>query len=133
MGRYVDFSNGVSRVVQEGVQVVGLDYELDLIATERGMLYPLTDCCYASGKGGEADSGVVCRACHDEVDPKYGAVYVAADIAHYVTFDRDCPTCAEAKANQNRAVPRHAGSRGCESGALAAGGTKAHCTCDVCF
>jgi len=29
--------------------------------------------------------------------------------------------------------PRHEGSSRCESGAIAAGGNKAHCTCDVCY
>ena len=27
----------------------------------------------------------------------------------------------------------HNGSRYCESGSIASGGNKAHCTCDVCF
>lgn len=30
-------------------------------------------------------------------------------------------------------APSHRGSRNCESGSLASGGTIAHCTCDVCF
>lgn len=35
-------------------------------------LIPLTPCCHASGKGAESATGVVCRGCYREVDPKYG-------------------------------------------------------------
>ncbi len=35
-------------------------------------LIPLTPCCHASGKGAESRTGVVCRSCYREVDPKYG-------------------------------------------------------------
>lgn len=35
-------------------------------------LIPLTPCCHASGKGSESSTGVVCRRCYREVDPKYG-------------------------------------------------------------
>ena len=40
---------------------------------------------------------------------------------------RPCPSCKE-----GTPVP-HNGSRYCESGSIASGGNKAHCTCDVCF
>lgn len=29
--------------------------------------------------------------------------------------------------------PNHAGSRYCQSGSIASGGHRAHCTCDTCF
>ena len=35
-------------------------------------LIPLTPCCQASGKGAESGTGVVCRNCYREVDPKHG-------------------------------------------------------------
>lgn len=34
------------------------------------LAYPLTACCGASGKGGEA--GVICRSCYRDVDPMFG-------------------------------------------------------------
>jgi len=39
----------------------------------------------------------------------------------------DCAFCLDVDG------PRHEGSSRCESGAIAAGGDKAHCTCDVCY
>lgn len=38
--------------------------------SEVGIAYLLTDCCNASGKGGE--HGVICRACYQPVDAVYG-------------------------------------------------------------
>lgn len=45
---------------------------------------------------------------------------------------------AEARANCTECAlpgmkPSHDGSKGCASGSIASGGTRAHCTCDVCF
>ena len=40
-----------------------------------------------------------------------------------------CPTCAL----PDDLKPSHNGSRRCESGSIASGGTKAHCSCDLCF
>jgi len=37
-----------------------------------GLIYPLTPCCGASGKGGESSTGVICRNCYEEVDGLYG-------------------------------------------------------------
>lgn len=43
------------------------------IGVSDGLAYPLTPCCEASGKGSSnVESGVVCRACYHEVDPKFG-------------------------------------------------------------
>jgi hypothetical protein len=39
--------------------------------------------------------------------------------------------CAECR--QEGMKPSHRGSSHCESGSIASGGIKAHCTCDVCF
>ena len=41
----------------------------------------------------------------------------------------DCKTCQDPE----RFKPSHDGSRLCESGSLASGGHRSHCTCDTCF
>lgn len=40
--------------------------------------------------------------------------------------------CAQCKSG-NIFQPSHNGSKHCKSGSIASGGTKAHCSCDVCF
>jgi len=40
----------------------------------------------------------------------------------------NCPTC---KLDQFK--PSHDGSIRCESGSIASGGNKSHCSCDICF
>jgi hypothetical protein len=42
-----------------------------------------------------------------------------------------CQSCWAYVAGQM--MPSHAGSRMCESGSLASGGDRTHCTCDTCF
>ena len=44
-----------------------------------------------------------------------------------------CPQCIEIETTYKGFGPSHNGSRGCESGSIASGGTHAHCTCDACF
>lgn len=41
----------------------------------------------------------------------------------------DCSTCQ----TENNHQPSHSGSAGCESGAIAAGGSHSHCSCDGCW
>ena len=41
-----------------------------------------------------------------------------------------CQQCIEIGTGMG---PSHNGSKGCESGSIASGGTRSHCTCDVCF
>ncbi|MFI6031582.1 hypothetical protein [Amycolatopsis magusensis] len=65
-------------------RVRGVDADGDLLVTlgepdhpirrDDGAEYliPLTPCCHADGKGAESATGVVCRGCYREVDPKYG-------------------------------------------------------------
>ncbi len=40
----------------------------------------------------------------------------------------DCPSC-----KNTGMQPSHTGSRRCESGSIASGGLKSHCSCDSCF
>ena len=68
--------------------IVGIavkEYPGDRIAVdlEHGMVYPLTDCCGASGKGG--GMGVICRKCYEDVDIFFGmgwTITEAADTMH---------------------------------------------------
>ena len=43
----------------------------------------------------------------------------------------DCGTCRAVK--EEHFGPSHNGSLRCESGSIASGGTRAHCTCSTCF
>ena len=43
----------------------------------------------------------------------------------------ECPTCASM--GKNGFGPSHMGSPRCESGSLASGRMRSHCTCDTCF
>ena len=79
------FANGDQVLVRADLapRIVGVDYDGDLVGEDHGMLYALTPCCHASGKGmgHDGDEGYVgCRACHEEVDWKYGDVYSEAHI-----------------------------------------------------
>lgn len=46
--------------------------------------------------------------------------------------DEPCETCESIKA-EGGFGPSHDGSTRCESGSIASGGTRAHCSCDTCF
>ena len=43
----------------------------------------------------------------------------------------DCHECRAALSDSM--YPRHSGSRNCNSGSIASGGNRSHCTCDTCF
>lgn len=43
-----------------------------------------------------------------------------------------CDTCEDIE-EMGGFGPSHNGSPRCESGSIASGGTRAHCTCDTCF
>ncbi len=46
----------------------------------------------------------------------------------------DAARCVQCERNKNGDNgPSHDGSVRCESGSIASGGDRAHCTCDVCF
>ncbi|MDT7785571.1 MAG: magnesium chelatase family protein [Pseudonocardiales bacterium] len=71
----------VSRPI--AAQVRGIDADGDLIIrdgctapenhADPEYLIPLTPCCEATGKGVDySDTGVACRRCYHDVDPKYG-------------------------------------------------------------
>ena len=51
-----------------------------------------------------------------------------AENARKVQARLSCTSCAD-----TTYLPRHAGSRYCESGSIASGGTRPHCACDWCF
>jgi hypothetical protein len=44
-------------------------------------------------------------------------------------IEKNCPICQIKESLK----PSHMGSKNCESGSLASGGNKSHCTCDICF
>lgn len=46
-----------------------------------------------------------------------------------ITLAKPCATCD----SPEEMKPSHDGSPNCESGSIASGGTRAHCTCDTCF
>lgn len=47
-----------------------------------------------------------------------------------IAIEDACQICAE---NCGKIYPSHRGSSRCESGSIASGGNKTHCTCDICF
>lgn len=53
--------------------------------------------------------------------PKTGRAIVPSELG--------CKTCMDPESFK----PSHKGSAQCESGSIASGGTRAHCTCDTCF
>lgn len=55
------------------------DYTEVQFATDGDGFYPLTDCCAASGKGSECESGVVCRNCYEEVGSDWGSYFSLAE------------------------------------------------------
>ena len=75
--------------------VRGVDADGDLVAagdwTKEGepeFLYLLTPCCQASGKGlsdeATEEGYVGCRACYQEVDPKFGGILRADEIKRFI-------------------------------------------------
>lgn len=57
--------------------IVGTDH-VGTIARQDGFAYYLTACCQASAKGSaNVASGVCCRACYAEVDPRLGGLPAA--------------------------------------------------------
>lgn len=86
----------------------------------------------------------VCRGCHGPLSDGRVTLEWAEPVAYQdgvtlggetpetrrVVVRRVCPECAEIGGGMG---PSHDGSKLCESGSIASGGTRAHCTCDVCF
>ncbi len=51
-----------------------------LITADSGIIYYLTRCCGASGKGSaNSTSGVVCRSCYADVGPEFGLGWMVDD------------------------------------------------------
>jgi hypothetical protein len=71
----------VRAIIADRVRGVDADGDLLVPLAEPGQhipgddgdeyLVPLTACCHAHGKGADSTTGVVCRNCYREVDPKY--------------------------------------------------------------
>lgn len=52
------------------------------------------------------------------------------NVTHWMPLpDKPCPTCML----KDKIKPSHDGSKLCESGSIASGGNRVHCTCDICF
>lgn len=70
----VQLADGGIVAVAAGVMTwfVGLDGDGHRVLSQHGLLYPITDCCGASGKGSESETGVVCRSCYRTVDALFG-------------------------------------------------------------
>ena len=70
----VQLADGGVVAVAAGVVTwfVGLDGGGHRVLSQHGMLYPITDCCGASGKGAKSETGVVCRSCYRTVDALFG-------------------------------------------------------------
>ena len=47
--------------------------------------------------------------------------------------DKECLMCKKIRDEHSGFGPSHNGSRFCESGSIASGGKRSHCTCDMCF
>ena len=54
-----------------------------------------------------------------------------ADALEAAEGEGTCPGCIRRKTDQME--PSHEGSKRCESGSIASGGKRAHCTCGVCY
>jgi hypothetical protein len=70
-----------------------------------------------------------------EIDKGVLRSWVGMEIASAIKilFEREkteCKTCQEIAGGFG---PSHNGSPNCESGSIASGGNKSHCSCDTCF
>ena len=79
----------------------------------------------------EWTSNVRCKYVGIRVDMRDGkAILLDRNYVHLPLKDlqrQGCGSCGEYGA------PSHNGSKSCESGSIASGGNKSHCTCDTCF
>lgn len=60
------------------VEILGRDI-LGPIALNGSIIYRLTNCCEASGKG--SGNGVICRGCYRPVVDEYGRAWLTRDSA----------------------------------------------------
>lgn len=86
-----------------------------------------------------------CRVCGEEIpehtsDPNRCRMTVESPHEHKGVYHADCyvkllggEVCRQCMGIGTGMGPGHGGSKHCESGSIASGGTRAHCTCDVCF
>jgi len=54
------------------------------LVAQDGIVYYLTDCCKASGKGGQ--HGVICRSCYRPVSDVYGMGWMASDEQAWLNY-----------------------------------------------
>ena len=52
---------------------------------------------------------------------------------HYHIIEQPRPECSQCREIGTGMGPSHDGSKSCESGSIASGGKRSHCSCDVCF
>lgn len=80
-----------------------------------------------------------CRAAYDSHDEEIvgywqteewldGLLDIANECERILARHGICSTC-----QQEGMKPSHNGSKRCESGSIASGGDKDHCSCDICF
>ncbi len=77
------------------VDDIGIRYVID-----DGMAFYITDCCDATAKGtANAESGVCCRSCYEELDPVMGGLPIAAGLPTWeevlgrgLALDNDAPS-----------------------------------------
>ena len=90
--------------------------------------------------GKSKDLVPLCRRCHWETHNLAGTPHrglerfevTAARLEALWQAKKVCKTCAEVSLSGIK--PSHNGSPNCQSGSIASGGTRAHCTCnDGCF
>lgn len=104
-----DYDVHVTVVVTDSIATVytepgtGLTFEI-----AHGMAFYTTACCGASGKGsGDSETGVVCRACYQDVDGIYGTGPSADTLAAMADVPRD----AVEQARKNDALMAGLGRR----------------------
>lgn len=63
------------------VSIIGKTPTGQQVAEGDGLRYLLTDCCGASGTGGDSPTGVLCRGCYEPVGVEFGVEYEGEVVA----------------------------------------------------
>lgn len=64
---------------------------------------------------------------------KLRSYHLYRSVEHYHIVEPPKAMCSQCRGIGKGIGPSHDGSKGCESGSIASGGNRTHCTCDVCF